>query len=293
MTLATSIPLNGDENIVTAYTVSEVEQHLSTLQKGAVIFFDVDDTLITPQSAVFRSSSPFRTIIDYIKQHRDTIPHVEMILSHWRLQRKVRLVSEEWPEFINDLKQRYAVYALTKLETGTVGAITSMEEWRYEELKQLGITFTPTCSGISDGVLVERKDYPATFTKGIFITGACNKSDVLAAFLKAGRPPQIVLIDDRPEYLVDAIAECNRQSLPFLGILFKGETLIPGEPDPKVAEFQKQYLLEQGEWLEDEEAVKRVYKGNEAIRPKGVIPAKAGTQKIVWIQRPGFPPSRE
>lgn len=253
------MPLNGNENIVTTYTFSGVRQLLSTLQDGAVIFFDVDDTLITPQSAVFRSSSPFRTMIDYIKQHRDTIPHVEMILSHWRLQRKIQLVSEEWPDFINALKQRYPVYALTKLETGAVGAIPSMEQWRHEELKRHGITFTPTCPGISDGIFVERKDYPATFTKGIFITGSCNKSDVLAAFVKVQRPSQIVLIDDRPEYLTDAIEECNRQSLPFLGILFKGETLIPGIPDPKVAEFQKTHLLEQGEWLEDEVARKRVY----------------------------------
>ncbi|MBA3813226.1 MAG: DUF192 domain-containing protein [Alphaproteobacteria bacterium] len=254
------LALKGDDKIITATTVSEVKGALLNLSEGAVIFIDVDDTLITPQSKVFRSSSPFRTIIDQIKKQRDRIPHVERILSHWRLQRKIRLVSDEWPDFINILKKNYPVYALTKLETGRVGAIPSMEQWRYNELKGLGITFTPSCPGISEGTLVKNSShpYPATFTKGIFMTGSFNKSDVIAAFLKAGRPPQIVLIDDRPEYIKDALEECNRQSLPFLGILFKGEELIAGEADPRTAEFQKQHLLEHGEWVEDEEAEKKV-----------------------------------
>jgi hypothetical protein len=264
MTLSTLTPaLNGDDKIITATTLSDVKKAFVNLSEGAVIFIDVDDTLITPQSKVFRSSSPFRAIIDQIKKKRDKIPNVEKILSHWRLQRKIMLVSDEWPAFINTLKKHHAVYALTKLETGRVGAISSMEQWRYDELKGQGITFTPLCPGIAEGILVENSanPYPATFYKGIFMTGSFNKSDVIAAFLKAGRPPQIVLIDDRPEYLSDAIAECNRQSLPFLGILFKGLERLSGTPDPKVAEFQKALLLEQGEWVEDKEAEERIEKG--------------------------------
>lgn len=262
MTLLSSPPepLNGDDKIITASTLPEIQQALSNIPEGAVVFIDVDDTIITPQSKVFRSTSPFRNIIDQIKKQRDHIPHVEKILSHWRLQRKSILVSEQWPTFINTLKKHYEVYALTKLETGQVGAIPSMEKWRYAELKEKGITFTPTCPGISEGVLVKStsQPYPATFYRGIFMTGSFNKSDVIAAFVKTRRPPQIVLIDDRLEYLQDAIEECNRQSLHFIGILFKGIENIGGEPDPKVAEFQKQYLLENAQWLEDEQAKEKV-----------------------------------
>jgi len=258
--LPPNAPLNGKEKIITLHTLSEMHEVLSTLQKKAVIFIDVDDTLITPESKVFRSKSPFRTIIDQIKKQGDKIPNVETILSHWRLQRKVTLVSEKWPSFIERLKKNYSVYALTKLETGKVGAIPSMEKWRYEELKEKGITFTLSCPGISEGVLVENSSapYPATFYKGIFITGSFNKSDVLAAFIKTQRPPQVVLIDDRLEFLEDAIEECNRQSLHFLGILFRGVDLIPGDPDPKIATFQHQYLLDHAQWIEDDQAQHKV-----------------------------------
>ena len=67
---------------------------------------------------------------------------------------------------------------------------------------------------------------------------------------------------DRLEYLQDAIEECNRQSLHFIGILFKGVEQIPGEPDPKIAEFQKQYLLDHAQWLEDEQAQEKVEKNS-------------------------------
>lgn len=266
MTLLTPpIVLNGDDKIITASTLPEIENTLSSLPDGAVIFLDVDDTIITPQSKVFRASSPFRNIIDQIKKHRDTIPHVEKILSHWRLQRKAILVSDQWPILINTLKKKYEVYALTKLETGRVGAIPSMEKWRYEELKKKGVTFTPTCPGISEGIIVKNtsQPYPATFYRGIFITGSFNKSDVIAAFVKNKRPPLIVLVDDRLEYLQDAIEECNRQSLHFIGILFKGVEHLSGEPDPKIAEFQKQYLLDHAQWLEDDQAQEKVEKDSQ------------------------------
>jgi hypothetical protein len=262
-----AVALNGQEQIITAHTVPEVQENLSKIKKDAVIFIDVDDTLITPQSNLFRASSPYRFLIDDLKRDREKIKNFEDILSHWRLQRKTILISEQWPDLINTLKATHSVYALTKMETGSIGAIPSMEKWRYDELKEKGISFTPLYHGVSEAALVSEpsKPYPASFYKGIFITGSFNKSDVIRALLKMERPAQIVLIDDRPEYLKDAIEECNRQSLPFLGILFKGAELIPGDPNPRVAEFQKQYLFEHAQWLEDEEAEKALHRVNENL----------------------------
>lgn len=166
------------------------------------------------------------------------------------------LVSDEWPDFIRSLKERYLVYALTKMESGPLGDIPSMEKWRYDELTAKGISFTPSYDDTSESVLVSHpsKSSPATFYQGIFITGSFNKGEVLKAYFKDQQPSQIVLIDDRPEYLSDAIDECNREHIPFLGILYRGVDLIPGTADPKVAAFQKEYLFENARWLEDEEA---------------------------------------
>lgn len=255
-----ALTLNSKENILTAYTIADIQKALSQLDKDTVIFIDVDDTLITPESKVFHWSSPYRFLIDDLKKNKDKYPNFKTILSHWRLQRKTILVSKDWPSFIESLKEQYPVYALTKMDSGAFGDIPSMEKWRYDELIAKGISFTPSYDGISEGIVATnpKKASPATFYKGIFITGALNKSEVLRAYFNIKKPHQIILIDDRPEYLEDAIEECNRHHIPFLGILFKGMDQIPGSPDPKVAEFQKETLFEKGQWLEDSEAEKLV-----------------------------------
>jgi hypothetical protein len=74
------------------------------------------------------------------------------------------------------------------------------------------------------------------------------------SYLQKENPTQVVLIDDRLEQLQDVSEECSCQSIPFIGIYFKGHELIPGIPDPSLAEFQKNHLLNNHEWLEDEEA---------------------------------------
>ena len=239
-----------------AHTISDVQALLSKRNEDSTIFVDVDDTLITPTSALFRALSPYRSLIDELKRDREKFGNFETILSHWRLQRKTMLVSEEWPHLLNELKQRNPVYALTQMETGTLEEIPSMEEWRHEELTRKGIVFTPSFNGkAKETLLVEPlASYPALFYQGIFITGSFNKSDVLRAFLKTQSPSQIVLIDDRLEQLEDVEKECSRQALSFLGIHFKGAELITGAPDPQIAAFQKKHLFEYAQWLEDEEA---------------------------------------
>ncbi len=68
-------------NFIEAKTVQEVKIYLSALETRAVIFLDVDDTLITPISKVFRAKSPYRTLIDELKKERDQIPYFEKILN--------------------------------------------------------------------------------------------------------------------------------------------------------------------------------------------------------------------
>ncbi len=242
--------------MITLHTVREVQDALFLLPEGAVVFVDVDDTLITPKSKVFHWESPSRFLIDDLKKDRDKIPHFETILSHWRLQREIMVVSPDWPKLINTLKQKNSVYGLTKMETGPLGAIPSLEHWRYEELTHKGISFTPSFKGKANSILKDGPlaPYPATFYNGIFITGSYTKGDVVDIVIDSHPPAQVVLIDDREEHVRDVGKACARHGTPFLGILFKGMELIPGRPDPKVADFQKDHLFTQGEWLEDEQA---------------------------------------
>lgn len=240
----------------TIYTIDEMRQALSGVEEKAVVFVDVDDTLITPQSKLFRWTSPHRFLIDDLKKDREKYPNFEKIISHWRLTRKTMLISAGWPEFIQDLKKRSKVYALTKMESGALGKIPSMEKWRHEELKSKGISFTPLFDDLKETLLQKEKTglNPSSFYEGIFITGSFPKSVVIQSYLKVYKPKKIIFIDDRVEYIQDVQQECQKHNVPYLGIHFKGMERIDGTPDPKVAEIQRYSLFEKCQWLEDEEA---------------------------------------
>lgn len=239
-------------------TINDVRKTLSDLKDETVIFVDVDDTIITPQSKLFRWASPYRYLIDDLKKNKNQYPNYANIISHWRLNRASMLISKDWPEFLQELQQYYKVYALTKMDSGQIGSIPSMEKWRYDELKKKDIVFTPHFQNTTEAKFVGNDPLkcPSSFYKGIFITGAYPKSAIIQNYVQENRPAQIVFIDDRPEYLEDVNQKCWELNVPFTGIHFKGMELLKGTPDSKVAEFQKHSLFEKCQWLEDEEATR-------------------------------------
>jgi hypothetical protein len=78
----------------------------------------VDDTLITPQSLMFRTQGN-PDFIDNLKKRSTELPNFIDILSNWRLQRKVMLVDDKWPHYIEMAVNNGApVFGLTKMNTG-------------------------------------------------------------------------------------------------------------------------------------------------------------------------------
>ncbi|HJD67316.1 MAG TPA: DUF2608 domain-containing protein [Rickettsia endosymbiont of Bembidion lapponicum] len=235
-----------------ASSASEILELIKNIPTNALIFLDIDDTIITPESVTFRKP-PYNQMLDRIKANKNNYDNFEEIVSNWRLQRKVILIDEEWGQVLNTLKKDYPVYALTQMNTGEFGNIPSMQEWRYEELKSLGIEFS---DNEKLAIFSPAKKDEAVFYKGIFITGNHSKSGTLAKFSKELQASFIVFVDDRKNHIEDMQNYCEKNNIGFLGILFDGLKNLSDEPDPKLAEFQEQYLIENAEWLEDVEAYK-------------------------------------
>lgn len=236
----------------TASSALEILDLINNIPTNALIFLDVDDTIMTPKSITFRKP-PFNQIIDRIKVNKSDYDNFEEIVSNWRLQRKVMLIDEEWSNLINNLKENYQIYGLTQMNAGQFGNIPSMQEWRYNELKELGIEFS---DNKELAIYNTAKKDDAVFYKGIFITGDHSKSGTLSKFSQDLLVSFIVFIDDRTKHLEDVQDYCKKNNIGFLGILFDGLKRLAGEPDPKLAEFQESYLIENAKWLEDEEAYK-------------------------------------
>lgn len=225
---------------------TEVAQVLEGIQHEITVFVDIDDTIITPASLTFRKP-PYNQLIDTIKKNKEQYTHYETMVSNWRLQRKVMLVDPQWPEVLEALKKKHAVYALTKMDTGRFGAIESMEIWRYQELKALSVVF----SSCADMPLCL---HGSSLFKGILMTGANTKSQTLSYYASHLSLKAIAVIDDKLEQLELIQQWCDAISIPFIGIVYKGLETLPGVPDAAIALFQEKYLLENAQWLEDDQA---------------------------------------
>lgn len=245
------------------FTTSDVrdvfEFITENIPSGARVFIDVDDTLITPQSNLFRDQSAHKNIIDMLKKDLkeaqdagDVEKSGRLIrsISSWRLRRKSMLVAREWPSVIQYLKQDYVVYGLTKMDTGSFGAISSMEQWRYNELASHNLLFSGSryMYGSPKRILQD-----ASYFSGIFMTGSHTKGDVIKASLEQEGSLGIVLIDDREEHLLDVAWACAALEIPFWGILFQAASLLPGVLNVSRAQKQIEYLVHHEQWLEDDE----------------------------------------
>jgi len=246
--LATTQITGATSEILVAKSAEEVLIQLNSYPKNTLIFIDVDDTLITPTSTTFRSA-PSSKIIDQIKQNQDSYPNYSEILSNWRLQRKVTLLDPNWPAALSKLKQKHKVYGLTKMSAGTLGNIKSMEEWRYQELESMNLSFS------RDNDLPHLSDSESVFHKGILFTGNKTKSRTIELFFQNLKQETIALIDDRLSHLEDVKKFCDSHSISFIGIHYQGLQTLEGTPNSEIVELQKKHLTEKTEWLEDEEAI--------------------------------------
>ena len=85
--------------------IAQLEIYINACPKGSLIFVDVDETILTPKSNSFRINPPHTSIIQQIRNNKKSYRNFEEILSNWRLSRKVILVEEGWPGFIDRLKE--------------------------------------------------------------------------------------------------------------------------------------------------------------------------------------------
>jgi len=238
----------------------QIRAEMKRADQNSLIFFDVDDTIITPKSNLFRPHSKYYHLIDDIKKHIDTIPNYREIISNWRLQRKIVLVDNRWPEFIKSLNlANKNVYAITAMRSGSFGAIDNLEDWRYRELKSAGVMFNGEFLG-SDYIealpadLASKIDTPAVFYKGFFMTGLYSKGSVMRYILENQPASKVFFVDDREDHVKDVGKVCAEFGLSYSGFIYRGIDLMKSRSPDYLMEFQKQKLMEESTWYEDEEA---------------------------------------
>jgi hypothetical protein len=241
-------------------SLNEAQEILSKIDSDMLILLDVDDTLITPKSAMFRMDGQ-PDFIDQLKKRAAEIPNFIEILSTWRQQRQSILVEEGWPQMIADWQEMGAtVYGFTQVTTGSFGIIKSMEEWRLTELHSHGIFFTPQAGGYDAFKILEGTHGYACFYKGIMMTGPFTKRQMLENFMiaLALQPKRIIFFDDRLEQVEAIAAFAKEHKIDFTGIHYQGALEIKGEGSQEIMVYQQKCLVEELRWLEDEEAAQEL-----------------------------------
>jgi hypothetical protein len=197
-------------------SVSDLHPIINNKQ-NTLLLLDVDDTIITTVKRFSHNLDKLKELRNNGFVRRDLC---EDLISSWRLERKVVLTDKGWPEFFINTKK---VYGLTKMDVGKFGLIESVEIWRYNELKSLGVNFT-SCSPIdsldhSEPLRLDIDD--STFFKGIFFTGNASKGSVVKKILNNGKYDSVVFVDDKPEQLHDVTTVCNEFDIEITPIQFK------------------------------------------------------------------------
>lgn len=239
--------------------LTSIKEILSEADANDLVVFDVDQTLIIPQDMLLRPCG-HAFLQKFLSAFVFTTPEdrIHNLTSLMLLQRTIELVDQDLPLLISELQKRPCkTIALTAMVTGRLGNISHMEDWRYHELKSLGIDFSeafPYYNHIVFGDLRERGPFPI-FKNGILCSAKNTKGEVLEAFLHRVKwqPKRVFFIDDHLPFLESVQKHMNKADIDFIGIHYRAIDTFEDVFDENMAQLQLQHLIQKEVWISDVE----------------------------------------
>ena len=259
--------------IIKTNNLQPLLQIFNELDENSLVLFDVDETLIIAQDAILqpRAQPLLERCVKKILENPKFVNTVNYeqtyLLSQILSKMKFNLIEPQSVDLIYELQDRgIRTIALTAMRTGSFGIIPNMEDWRIQQLKELGITFTSAFSNYPYFALPPIDGYCPVFKQGVLCADRYSKGKTLLAFLEQvkWKPYRIVFIDNKWSFLKSVEKALKNTGIEFIGFYYKGADSYPQNLDRKVVDFQFQRLLEQGEWLSDKEVQVLL----EALKPK-------------------------
>jgi hypothetical protein len=238
-------------DVGTIHSLDEIPT--SKFSTKTLVMFDLDDVLIYPRDALlqnWRSGWKPEGMRDWTAEE-DTIA--------W-MSAKFQIMDTSGPNLINMLnKNRIPTIGFTSFAMDESNIVKSIPDWRSNHLQELGINFTMKKEIVFP---VQKGFVPPSFEKGVLYCGNFHKNDkdnkgkVLSLYLDwlDWTPDQIVLIDDGNKNIDSVKKELEKRNIPYIGYLYIPKDLDP--IDEKVAELQYETIINQKQWLSDEEANK-------------------------------------
>lgn len=246
--------------IIEASHLEEVNEYFDNLDSQSLVMWDVDHTLITPADPILQIGNESITREIYQRYlGNKTNENKKELISRIFSRLPYCLVDSRLPHLISSLQDKgIPTMAFTAMKTGSFGVISSMEHWRFHQLKKVNIDFSdffPMYSGLNWQVTSPKAGSPA-FRSGILCSDHLDKGPVLDKFLQeiAWKPTQVIFFDDTLACLTSVENTLRALNIPFVGIHYHAAEAHITPIDPEIAHRKYLTLVEKGIWLTDEEA---------------------------------------
>ena len=257
----------AEKTMISVSAIWEAKGVFEKADKKTLVIFDVDSTLTQPSNPYFQRKTVRRYKAFYKAQLAPLTKYEQLIFDHlFVLQSPSVLVEEGFPALIEALQQRgVKTIAYTAAKTGPLGTILpSFPEWRYQELKQLGIDFSQS---FPNKVLFKAfSDFGGGhpgMENGIVYSGhQVEKGEIIGAVLDAmhWQPKTVIFVDDKERNLTSMLGGLKKQQpeVGFLGIHYQGVERTP-EVETDEIQFQEKIiaLVEQAKKIASETTVEQ------------------------------------
>lgn len=252
--------------------LSPIQAAIEAADENTLVVFDIDDVFIRPQDQILHlaHTSLRDKLIEQIK-NKVSFEDFMMLSSIVYLAYKTVLVDPKILDTLALLKERNIKHiALTAAWTGKMGRISSIEQWRVETLKNLGIDFSGSFPDFKEIIFTDLNSldpgrFPM-FKDGILLTCKVKKGKVLARFLqeyysrallRTGPAPQftrIIFIDDLRKNLESVAHYCQDANIEFQGFEYTASKKQAEFPlNEKRAKMQFDILQQEQRWASDSE----------------------------------------
>jgi len=234
----------------------EIEKNILKATTRDLVIFDVDYTLISPIDKILRPCGE-TYVEEWIKKYNldKNNTFKEEIISIVLKERSVEVVNRSFIDLIENLKKRsIPVMALTAIATKKYGIISSMEDWRINDLLQLGYDFSTSwpkkvsLKEFYDGTKAE-----PVFKQGILFTDYLEKGDTLTNFLKKTsiNPAKIYFVDDMEKHLKSVYNALKKMGICFKGFLYQYLYSKDKNLSIDIAKKQLEILYHNKKWISE------------------------------------------
>jgi hypothetical protein len=173
--------------IITTPSHETIQTALESANKSTLVIFDVDDVLLKAKDQIFQKAHrPELDTFNASLEKRLKNEDVEELYSITLLQRKAEAVEPQLIKTIQSLQERgIRTLALTNAGTGRFGKIPAFEDWRINEMKNLGYHFDKSWLNLHPINLTKdtSRKKRVLFKDGMIFTSRIDKGESLESIL--------------------------------------------------------------------------------------------------------------